>query len=165
MKKEVRIKISEYCLAPESEIIKSYGLGSCIGLALWDPKKKIGALAHILLPSSRNSRPRAGSARYASSAVSLMLEEMIKAGCRRDRLVAKVAGGANMFPARFNPAADGPGLNIGKRNIQAVRRALARKKIPIAGQEVGGEIGRTIEFNPQTGELRVYKSTGEVKII
>ncbi len=165
MKKSIRIRISQYCLARNLEIIKSFGLGSCVGLVIWDPKKKIGAMAHILLPSQHNSDPAVNSAKYAASAVALMVEELIKAGCHPERLVAKIAGGANMFPRRFNLFDAGPGFNIGRRNILATRKALAKKKIAIAGEDVGGERGRTIEFNPRTGELKIYQSTGEVKKI
>ncbi len=165
MRKSVRIKISEYYLAKNGETIKSYGLGSCVGVAVWDPKKKIGALAHILLPASKNSAAAANSAKYAPGAVAVMMEELVEAGCEPRRLLAKMAGGANIFPRRFNSCAGEPGANLGRRNVLAARKALARKKIPLAAEEVGGETGRIIEFNPATGELRIYKSTGEVKII
>jgi chemotaxis protein CheD len=163
MKKAVRIKISEYYLAQKSELIKSYGLGSCVAVVIWDPKKKIGAMAHILLPSSNNSSD--ASAKYASSAVATMLGELVKAGANQKHLIAKLAGGANMFPRKFNPYLQGPGANIGRRNIQAARKALLSQKIPIVAEDVGGEIGRTIEFNSETGELFVHKSNGETKII
>jgi len=164
MRKPVRIRISEYHLARNGEPIKSYGLGSCVGVAIYDPRKKIGALAHILLPAGKNSKKAAGSAKYASSAVALMVEELLKAGCDPRRLRAKMAGGANMFPRQFNVGGR-PGADIGRRNIRAAAKALAQKNIPLAAAEVGGETGRTIEFNPATGELRIYQSTGEVKII
>lgn len=165
MKKVLRVRISEHGVARDSERLKSYGLGSCVGLVIWDPHKKIGAMAHILLPSASNTGARRKSAKYAASAVILLVEEMVAAGCRPDKLVAKMAGGATMFPRRFNVAWKEMGLNIGQRNVRAVRQALARKKIKLLAEEVGGETGRTIEFNPGTGEMVVSKSNGEVIVI
>jgi chemotaxis protein CheD len=164
-KKVLRVRISEHNLARDSERLQSYGLGSCVALVLWDPHQKIGAMAHILLPSASNSGTREKSAKYASSAVSLLVEELVSAGCSPARLVAKIAGGATMFPRRFNVARKELGTNIGRRNVTAVRQALARKKIELLAAEVGGEIGRTIEFNPRNGQMIVSKSNGEVLII
>jgi len=168
LKKVLRVRISEHLLARESERLKSYGLGSCIGLVIYEPHKKIGAMAHILLPRPGNSHVREKSAKYAASAVAVLITELREAGCDPSHLRAKMAGGANMFPRKFNPAperAERPGSSIGERNTRAVRRALARKKIRLVAEEVGGEQGRTIEFNPRTGELLVYKSSGEIKVV
>lgn len=165
MKKVLRVRISECILAKDSERLKSSGLGSCIGLVIWDPQKKIGGMAHILLPSSSNSRPPKRSAKYASSAVALLIQELKSAGCRPRNLVAKIAGGANMFPQKFNTACGELGINIGDRNTAAVKQELAKKKIRLVSEDLGGETGRTIEFNPKTGELCIYKSSGEVIVI
>ena len=168
MKKVLRVRISEHSVARDSERLKSFGLGSCIGLVIYDPHKKIGAMAHILLPRPANSHAREKSAKYAASAVALLIEELRKAGCNPGHLRAKMAGGANMFPRRFNPAADHRAItsaSIGERNARAVRQALARRKVTLVAEEVGGEQGRTIEFNHQTGELAVYKSSGELKVL
>ena len=70
-----------------------------------------------------------------------------------------------MFASRFNRGCEGPGRSIGERNIRAVKSALARKKIRLVSEETGGECGRTIEFNPRTGEMTVYHSSGEVRVI
>jgi chemotaxis protein CheD len=165
LKKVLRVRISEHNLARETEHLKSYGLGSCVGLVLWDPHKKIGAMAHILLPSGAGAAAAGKSAKYAASAVTLLLEEMCLAGCKPEKLVAKIAGGATMFPRKFNVARKELGANIGGRNVAAVRHALAKKKIKLLAEEVGGDMGRTIEFIPRTGELIVSKSNGEVVTI
>jgi chemotaxis protein CheD len=164
-KKFLKVRISEYSLCGDSAHLKSFGLGSCVGLVIWDPKKKIGGMAHILLPASKNHDHHAETAKYAAGAVAVLSNELDRAGCRVDRLVAKIAGGANMFAARFNMFADESGLNIGKRNVRAVKQALARRKIPLVAQEVGGELGRTIEFDPASGALTIYRSSGEVIVI
>jgi len=161
----VQVKISEWRIADAHARLKSYSLGSCVGLVLWDPKKKIGAMAHILLPDSKNSRPSTTSAKFARPAVEILIEKLCQKGCARERLVAKMAGGANMFPKKFNPAQEILGRNIGFRNVRALRKILKEKSIPIIAQDVGGELGRTIEFNPKTGELIIYKSNGEVRVI
>jgi len=145
--------------------LKSYGLGSCIGLVIWDRARKIGGMAHILLPAARNHSFRHKSAKYASSAVTVLVEELLGRGCDHKQLVAKIAGGANMFPLRFNLACSEPGTSIGQLNVRAVKQALVRRKIPLVSEEIGGERGRTIEFDPRSGELFVYNSSGEVKVI
>ena len=165
MRKVLRVRISEHGVARGSERLKSYGLGSCICLVVFDPRKKIGAMAHVLLPKPANSHGKAKSAKYAASAVAVLVDELCGAGCDSRHLVAKIAGGANMFPRRFNLSCDAFGMSIGERNIRAVKQALARKRIRLVAEEVGGETGRTIEFNPRNGELIVYKSNGEVKVI
>lgn len=165
MRKVLRVRISEHAVACESERLKSYGLGSCVGLVMFDPHKKIGGMAHVLLPKPTNSHWKARSAKYAASAVTVLAEELCAAGCSSKRLVAKIAGGANMFPKRFNLSSDAFGKSIGERNVRAVKRALAKERIRLAAEETGGEVGRTIEFNPRNGELVVYKSNGEVKVI
>lgn len=165
MKKVLRVRISEHVVAKDHERLKSYGLGSCIGLVIYDPQKKIGAMAHVLLPNAAGARARPKSAKYASSAVNLLVEELARAGCGGKTLLAKIAGGANMFPEKFNLSCGGPGRSIGERNVRAVKAALARRKVRLVSEEVGGECGRTVEFNPRTGEMIVYKSSGEVKVI
>lgn len=165
MEKILRVRISEYQIAQSGILLKSYGLGSCIGVVIWDAEKKLGAMAHILLPYSKNSDGNRSSARYAGNAVAILIQELIKAGADKKRLVAKIAGGANMFSAKFNPPDKELQAEIGARNIRAVRKALSQNGIPLVAQEVGGELGRTIEFDPGTGALLIYKSNGEGKII
>ena len=134
-----------------SEILACYGLGSCIGLAAYDPVSKVGGLAHIVLPDSERSRKGRLSAKFADVAVPLLLEEVSKRGAVKSRLEIKMAGGAHMF--RLVGTDDS--LNIGKRNIARVRELLAREQVGIRGSDVGGNSGRTLWLYVESGRVAV----------
>jgi chemotaxis protein CheD len=121
-------------------------LGSCVGVVLHHPRRRIGALAHVVLPEAAG---RAGSpAKFADSAIPHLLELLVAAGAPPSGLVAKIAGGASMF------ASGGP-LQVGESNVQAVVRALETAKIALVGQHVGGSKGRRISLDVDTGELTI----------
>ena len=163
--KTIQVRVGEWKLGEGAVRFRSYGLGSCVALVLWEPEKKIGGMAHILLPGTNSQIPPHPGAKFAPSAVRNLVNEMKKMGAHPQKLVAKLVGGANMFPKKFNPEQEFMGKNIGERNLLAVRKSLNELKIPILAEEVGGEKGRTIEFYPQTGKVLIYKSNGEVKEI
>lgn len=138
--------------------MSSIGLGSCIGLVLFDQERSIGALAHIMLPDSQGKGER--PAKYADTAVIFLVRELARQGCRASSLVSKIIGGASMFQTFSG------NMNIGDRNIQAVREQLKQQNIPIVAEEVGGTMGRTIVFFPgDQGRVSVKTATGTVKII
>lgn len=127
-------------------------LGSCIGIAMYDRVAKIGGLAHIILPSSKEGSgdPR----KFADTAVDILLEELIAAGSERKRIAAKIAGGAAMF----GPVCAG---GLGDRNSEAVRSRLKHYSIRLAGEAVGGTKGRKMLLDPATGKVQV-EVIGEV---
>jgi len=127
------------------------GLGSCVGIALYDPITKISGLAHIMLPSSLESRDISNVAKFADTAVIKLLEDMVLLGAGRSKIVAKLAGGASMFS--FDNESEIMG--IGARNIEASRNILYSLKIPILAEDVGGNYGRTVELNSNNGKLLV----------
>ena len=121
-------------------------LGSCVGLALYHPRLKTGALAHIVLPTASGRGALPG--KFADTALPHMLNEFAKAGIPRQGLVAKIAGGACMF------GVSGP-LQIGDNNIEAVKELLAKENIRILGEDLGGQKGRRVTLDCATGELLV----------
>ena len=140
------VRMGELAIAREDEVLGAVGLGSCIGVALLDPKAKLAALAHVMLPEPSSGR-EGGPGRFASTAVAALLEEMECAGGSRARIVAKMAGGASMF-AGLSP--NGMAA-VGERNAAAVRAALARLDIPLVGEDVGGSWGRTVYVQASDG--------------
>lgn len=119
------------------------GLGSCIGLTLYDPNLKIGAMVHIMLPESGGRSDRPG--KYADTAVPLLIKELVALGCKNRSIIAKIAGGASMFEYF------GIGLNIGERNAIKVRMMLQECHIQLSAEDVGGKVGRSVTFMPANG--------------
>lgn len=139
-------------LQGDGEII-TYALGSCIGICLWDPQIKLGALIHIMLPL--NMEPgRKNPMKYADTGIKDTLAQLLAKGARKDRLVAKIAGGAKMFEVAGNSNLG----NIGARNIESVKLNLRKEGIKILAENVGGSVARTLSFFPSTGvgEIRAY---------
>ncbi|MDI3257249.1 MAG: chemotaxis protein CheD [Kyrpidia sp.] len=135
--------------------LRSVGLGSCVGVALWDPVTKVAGLAHVMLPSAEGfSSPQ--RAKFADTAVDWLVELMMERGGRRERLQAKLAGGAQMFTF----AGKNDLLKIGPRNVEASRRALAKWSIPVVAEDVGGSTGRTIELYSEDGRLWIRTVRG-----
>ena len=148
---EIRVKVADFAVGRGDVLISTIGLGSCVAIALYDPESRIGGLAHILLPSEGMSPDAHNRAKFPATAVPLIRERMRALGAHDARIRAKIAGGASMF-ANLLPTG---GLNMGERNVVATRSALERAGIPIVGQDVGGECGRSIYFFLESGELHV----------
>ncbi|MTV47819.1 chemotaxis protein CheD [Heliobacillus mobilis] len=127
------------------------GLGSCIGICLYDAVAKVGGLAHIMLPHSAQARSSENKAKFADTAIPVLLDDMIRLGAVKSRLVAKIAGGAQMFS--FPGASDV--MRIGERNAEAVVLKLREENIPLLVKETGGNYGRTIELDSTNGKLLI----------
>lgn len=161
MSESISVGMAEikFCIAPNCLI--SNGLGSCIALCLYDPVKKIAGMAHIVLPEATSLQGSNNGGKYAVSAVPLLLQTMLDNGASKYRLVAKMAGGAEMFSF--------PGQNsilkIGERNAETVREVLTKLGIPLAASDVGGNYGRSVHFSPETGQLFVKTINYGEKVI
>ncbi|WP_059104591.1 chemotaxis protein CheD [Shouchella shacheensis] len=146
------ISIADWGLARGSETVRTCGLGSCVGVVLYDEERKLAAMGHIMLPDSTSSRNRHPDPwKYADTAIPALMEKAVSAGAISNRLKAKLAGGAQMFPFTAKLEL----MRIGQRNVEAVKAALQALAIEITGSETGGENGRTIEFYPATSCLHV----------
>lgn len=132
-------------------ILTTLGLGSCVGIALYDPGRKIAGLAHIMLPSSMQARNNSNIAKFADTAVVKLVDDMVKLGALKMQIVARLAGGAQMFS--FSDASEM--MRIGTRNIAAAKEVLDLLKIPIRAEDTGGNYGRTIEINSENGKLLI----------
>ena len=140
-----------------SGVMTSIGLGSCVGLILYDKEKSIGSFAHVMLPKSQG-KPGERPGKFADTAVDILIEELEQAGSKRSALIAKLAGGASMFQ-HFSG-----NLNIGERNIAALEELLAARKIPILKRDVGGTVGRTVTFYPiEKGKVVVKQADGTTR--
>lgn len=147
------VGIAEITVAASPDRLMAYGLGSCVGVALYDAQAKLGGMAHVMLPSSKLHATEAPPGKFADTAIVALAAELEKIGGNRGSLKAKITGGANMF-ADVSPNISVP---IGLRNVTAVRSKLSELGIPIIGEEVGGNRGRTVVFNLSDGSLEIRK--------
>ena len=132
-------------------VLTCVGLGSSIALCAYDPIPQVAGMAHFVLPGNGNAERFARSAKYVDTGVPLLVQEMIKQGAMRSRLLIKIAGGAQMLSV---PGLDGR-LNVGQRNIDAIKAALARERLPINAADLGGRYGRTVQLFTSTGTVVV----------
>lgn len=135
------------------------GLGSCIGLVLFDPVAKVAGMAHIMLPESRGTKASEKVGKFADTAVPAIIDEMIKKGASKARMKAKIAGGAQMFAL---PDAPTDFLAVGSRNVKETTTMLAKAGIPLIASDTGGNKGRTVEFSTTTWMLAI-KTLGKGK--
>ncbi|MBQ4483293.1 MAG: chemotaxis protein CheD [Lachnospiraceae bacterium] len=142
------------CISPNS--ITTLGLGSCVGVAIRDTNGKVGGLAHVMLPDSKEIKNNSNIAKFADTGVEELVRQMEKAGALRSRMVAKIAGGAQMFAMQQNSAL----VKVGDRNVAAVKKKLAELRIPIKAEDTGLNYGRTVEFYPETGDY-IIKAVGK----
>jgi len=134
------------CVSPNG--VTTLGLGSCVGIAIRDPITKIGGLAHIMLPDSKAIRyGQVNLAKFADTGIEELVRQMEKLGARRGRMVAKLAGGANMFNFKVINGTE----QVGDKNVAASKAKLQAMKIPILAQDTGQNYGRTVIFYPETG--------------
>ncbi|WP_416150927.1 chemotaxis protein CheD [Salipaludibacillus sp. HK11] len=148
----VKVGMADLNMATPPQTIRTSGLGSCVGVIIYDETTKICGMAHVMLPDSSFARTGVlNRAKYADTAISDLVDLISDAGVSKFRLRAKIAGGAQMFKFTSNSQA----MRIGPRNVEAVKQILIDLKIPIIYEDVGGSSGRTIEFDPSTAVLEI----------
>ena len=150
MSDEIRVRVADWAVARGEGVVSTLGLGSCVAIILHSRDAKVGGLAHVLLPDETFSRERVNPAKFATTAVPMLVSEMMARGARGP-LVAKIVGGASMFGALL-PAG---GVNMGERNAEAARRALAAAGIPLVADDTGGDFGRSVYLDVASGRVRV----------
>lgn len=138
-----------------SAVLTCIGLGSCIGVCAYDRVAKIGGMIHIVLPQHHSDRPEEFS-KYADTGVPLLLAKMIKDGASKDRLIVKIAGGAQMTVS--------PGVKdtfrTGEKNLAGILSALGKVDVPLAAADVGGNLGKTVKLYVDTGKVTVKTVNG-----
>ena len=147
----IKVGMADYKVGRAPDTLISYGLGSCIGISLYDPQTKIGGLLHIMLPDSNQPRANENRAKFADTGIPDMLNELIRMGAAKSRLVANLAGGSQMFA--FANASDI--MRVGLRNASASKEILKKLSIPIVGEDTGGNYGRTVQIDLSTGVYKV----------
>lgn len=142
------------CAAPD--VLTTLGLGSCVGVALRDPVTRIGGLAHVMLPDSTRIKNNSNIYKFADTGIEELVRQLEKKGASRSRLVAKIAGGAQMFA--FQNKSDM--VRVGENNVLASKAKLQEMKIPLLAEDTGKDYGRTVIFYPENGDL-IIRSVGK----
>lgn len=149
----ITVGISDWKICGTGDTLITYALGSCIGTCIYDKAAGLAGMSHIMLPDSTTMRDSTvNRMKFADTALPDMVKEMIKRGASVQRMQAKIAGGAVMFPTKNQS------FNIGENNIKAVKKALAALKIPIIADDTGLNFGRTVYFNGSDGRM-IVRST------
>jgi chemotaxis protein CheD len=146
----LHVGISALEVAKAPATLVALALGSCVAVILHDPLAKVGGLAHVLLPSTSVGRARVDApGRHMPTAVTLLLEQMLNLGAVHRRLTARLVGGASMFAA-LQPAGT---IQMGERNVHSARSVLHQQGIRLVGEAVGGDFGRSVDFDVATGKV------------
>ncbi|MDO5572776.1 MAG: chemotaxis protein CheD [bacterium] len=152
----IKVGMADLKLCKSPDGITTLGLGSCVGIALRDPVNKIGGLAHIMLPDSTKIQNNSSIPKFADTGIQELVNQMVRAGAVQSRIVAKIAGGAQMFSFQNKSEL----VAIGERNVEATKKKLQELRIRILAQDTGESYGRTVEFFPETGDF-IIKAVGK----
>ena len=160
--KLIKVGMADLNIASNGELLKTTGLGSCVGITLYDPRKQVAGMAHIMLPSSNIAREvPINIAKYADTAIPALIEKMLINGATISSIQAKIAGGSQMFTLPGHTDT----LRIGPRNVESSILLLENYKIPLIAQDTGGNFGRTIEFDSRNGILSIRSVQNGMKEI
>ena len=157
MEEIVKVGMADMKLCEPPKGITTVGLGSCVGIVLYDVRTKLCAMIHIMLPDSTKNKNNSNRAKFADTAIADMLEMMKKKGSAKSNIVAKIAGGAQMFGSGTEKLDI---MRVGERNVEAVKAILGSLNIRIMAEDTGLNYGRTIVFYPEDGRL-VIRAVGK----
>lgn len=157
----IKVGMADLKVIEAPGILTTLGLGSCVGIALYDHEKKIAGLTHAMLPFSNEVKNNENKAKFVDSGIKLLIEKMLEKGASKEHIVAKIVGGSQMFSYNMELSI----LKIGERNILATKKVLKDEGIRIISEDIGGNYGRTIQFNSQDGSVLVKTIGHGVKII
>lgn len=145
---KVVVKMANYAVGGEDKVIATLGLGSCVAVSLYDRCNRIGGLVHIMLPKNPGDK---NTAKYADTAIPLLVNQLEEMGAYRRRLSAKIVGGASMFKSESGESI----MKIGERNIEAVKKYLKKADVEITAADVGKDYGRSMYFFVEDGRVEI----------
>lgn len=152
----IKVGMADLQVAKAPDSLITLGLGSCIGLTLYDPVTKIGGMVHYMLPDSTQLKNNTNIAKFGDTGIRELYNRMIKQGAAPRRMVAKIAGGAKMFEVS--------GLSnvghVGERNALQAKKMLKQLNIPLVAEDTGLNYGRTVTLDCETGEFFI-KAVGK----
>lgn len=148
---EIHVGMADMEVSKSPDILASLGIGSCVAVTLYDPYNKIGGFAHIMLPDITVVKNKTNRKKFANTACEDLLAKMLEAGAKRNLIKAKIVGGAHMFGFAKSSIL----FDIGKRNVDKVKEVLNELNIRILAEDTGGDHGRSVFFDLETGKIRV----------
>lgn len=146
--------IGQYQIGKNDDILTINGLGSCLGIVIYDDINKVAGVLHAFLPSYKNGTDN--KIKYVDTGIEIMINELIKNGAAQKNLKAKIAGGATLFNTPFK---------IGEDNYNSCINVLKEKNIRIISEDCGGTHGRTIVFCPNEDKLTIKSIKGKNNVI
>ncbi|TDT50634.1 chemotaxis protein CheD [Fonticella tunisiensis] len=157
--KDIKVGIGDLNVALPPYRLITLGLGSCVGIALYDSISKVAGLAHIMLPDSSCFKNQKNPMKFADAAIPILIDKMLEKGASRVRLRAKIAGGASMFSFTDKNSI----LDIGSRNVKSVMSVLSKNNISLIAEDTGGNFGRTMIVEAETGKVYIRTAGKGIK--
>jgi chemotaxis protein CheD len=148
---ELLVRVADLKVGGDTDTLLTVGLGSCVAIVLHDAAVRVGGMAHVLLPSPGLTRRQENPAKCPQTAVPALLQRMAQRGASPRRITARIAGGASMFAVLAAPGT----VQMGERNIVAAREALRAAGLPVVGEDVGADYGRTVRFRVADGRMEI----------
>jgi len=161
MSEIIKVGMADVNICKSPDGITTLGLGSCVGIAIRDPLTKIGGLAHVMLPDSTAIKNNSNLFKFADTGIAELVRMLVEAGANKSRMVAKIAGGSQMFA--FQNKSDL--VRVGDRNVEASKAKLKELNIPILAEDTGNTYGRTVIFYPETGDFLIKSVGKDEKVI
>lgn len=163
----IKVGMADLKVAAEPGVLITIGLGSCVGIALYDAKTRVGGLAHIMLPTSKRTTSKSNGGdlnpmKYADTAVDMTIKKMIRENAIKKNITAKIAGGAHMFACAKDSSSF---LKVGENNVAAVKEKLRRERIKLLAEDVGLNYGRTVELHTDDGKYIIKTIAKGSKVI
>lgn len=156
MENVIKVGMADLNIAKSPDSLTTLGLGSCIGLTLYDPVAKIGGLVHYMLPDSTKLKNNSNIAKFGDTGIRELYKKMIEKGASPTRMVAKIAGGAKMFEVSGLSSVG----NVGERNAEEAKLILKELKVRLVAEDTGLNYGRTVVLNCENGEYLI-KAVGK----
>ena len=157
MGETIKVGMADMKLCRNPDLLTTLGLGSCVGVVLYDASTKISGMVHVMLPDSTKIKNNENRAKFADTGIQDLYNEMLKMGAARTKITAKIAGGAKMFTFGDKVSEF---MQVGDRNVQATKEKLNELKVSILAEDTGLNFGRTIIFDSETGILTI-KAVGQ----
>jgi chemotaxis protein CheD len=155
------VRVADLEVGGDGDALLTVGLGSCVAIVLHDAAARVGGMAHVLLPAPGLSRRQEQPGKCPQTAVPVLLERMAKRGASPRRITARIAGGASMFAALAPPGT----VHMGERNVVASREILRHIGLPLVGEDVGADYGRTVRFRVTDGRMEISSVMHGVRVL